>query len=52
VLVVVFGAFLFPRHGGAWVSVASFPVARRVVTVVGVVPARERFSKFFENSLT
>jgi len=25
---VVFNAFLFPRHGGAWVSVATFSVAR------------------------
>jgi hypothetical protein len=32
--------------------VAVLPVARWVVAVVGVVPAGERFSKFFENSLT
>ena len=49
--VVLDGSFL-PRDGGARVSVATFPVARWVVAVVGVVPAGERLSKFFENSLT
>ena len=49
--IVLDGSFL-PRDGGARVVVATFPVARWVVAVVGVVPAGERFSKFFENSLT
>jgi hypothetical protein len=51
VLVVVFDAFLLPRDGRARVAVATLPVAGWVVAVVGVVPAGERFSKFFENSL-
>ncbi len=33
-------------------QVATFPVARRIVVIVGAVPAGERFNKFFENSLT
>jgi len=49
--IVLDGSFL-PRDGGARVVVATFPVARWVVAVVGVVPACERLSKFFENSLT
>ena len=49
---VVLDTFLFPRHGGSWVSVATFPVARWVVAVVGVIPPVERLSKLFENSLT
>ena len=52
VLVVVFDAFLLPGHGRARVSVATFPVTRRVVAVVGVVPARERLRKFLKNPLT
>ena len=52
VLVVVLDGSFLPRDGGARVVVATFPVARWVVAVVGVVPAGERFSKFFENSLT
>ena len=51
-LVVVLDGLLFPRHGGARLSVATFPVARWVVAVIRVVPAGERLSKFFENSLT
>jgi hypothetical protein len=50
-VVVLDGPFL-PRDGGARVVVATFPVAGWVVAVVGVVPAVERFSKLFENSLT
>ncbi|KOX97351.1 hypothetical protein AMR74_00080 [Halorubrum tropicale] len=49
---IVLDRSFLPRHGGARVVVATFPVAGWVVAIVGIVPARERLSKFFENSLT
>ena len=51
VLVVMLDGSFLPCHGGAWVSVATFPVSGWVVAIVRVVPAGERLSKFSENSL-
>lgn len=56
VLGIVLDTVLLPRHGGAWVVVASLSVAggiRVCVTVLALFePTVERLSEFFENALT
>jgi hypothetical protein len=53
---VVLDAVLFPRHGGAWMIVASLSIAGWIRVCVAVLalfePTVERLSEFFENALT
>ena len=56
VLGVVLDTVLLPRHGGAWVLVASLSVAGWIRVCVAVLalfePTVERLSEFFKNALT
>ena len=53
---IVLDAVLFPRHGGAWMIVASLSVAGGIRVGVAVLalfePTVERLSELFENALT